>query len=806
MSYSRPLYLTSPQMYGDDIKEVQTKLSQLGFFNGEIDGYFGNITKQAVLAFQQDAGLTADGSCGPATWSRLFRALFYTTPTITGTDVKIAQERLRSLNYYTDSIDGSFGPNCDLAVRAYQSSVGLSCDGSIGPATWNSLFNSNTVNGAISEYTRPLFLTNPIITGNDVTQVQKKLKDLGYYNDSIDGSFGPNTEIAVKSYQSVMNLEIDGSVGPATWNSLFNSNTVNGATSEYTRPLFYTTPVITGNDVAKVQQRLKQLGYYTDLVDGSFGPYTEIAVILFQSSNNLTPDGSVGPLTWNSLFSSSNVIGIGNSLLTGKKIFIDAGHGGNDCGATGKNTAGSLYLEKDFTLTISLEQKRIFESLGYQVMLSRSSDNSVSLESRVNLANSWGADLFISNHINAGGGSGIEAWASIGNSVGQSYASSIVNNVSLNTPLYSRGVKTKTLSDGRDYFCVIRETTMTAILIEYGFIDNTTDLSFLSSIENQNTLARLTVDALTSNISASTSGYTRPLYLTSPQMYGNDVKNVQVRLTNLGYDPGSIDGYFGQNTYNAIFSFQGRNGLTQDGSCGPTTWDKLFSSSAIGNTTSGSIVDTGNNDDTDSSIFISNLKTYSTGITFYLNTGEVGSSSVSNLELKVFTPAGTVYSKVFTSPTQDTLTIPLNYYSQVKVTATKKTAGRIVRAEEKSIDFKLTSTVTNSITYTESDLIIAKNNAALNEIIGFGLGVIGPFGIIYCAGRLLEKVGSIYFAKNPTYINVMDLAYVVPGAKMTQTFIPKSNGDVDIYCTYIDENGYTKFNNQYSTTIYFPKW
>ena len=526
MSYSRPLYLTSPQMYGDDIKEVQTKLSQLNFFNGEIDGYFGNITKQAVLAFQKDAGLTADGSCGPATWSRLFRALFYTTPTITGTDVKIAQERLRSLNYYTDSIDGSFGPNCDLAVRAYQSSVGLSCDGSIGPNTWNSLFNSNTVNGATSEYTRPLFYTTPVITGNDVAQVQKKLKDLGYYNDSVDGSFGPNTELAVKSYQSVMNLEVDGSVGPATWNSLFNSNTVNGATSEYTRPLFYTTPIITGNDVAKVQQRLKQLGYYNDSVDGSFGPNTELAVTLFQSANNLTPDGSCGPATWNKLFSSSNVIGIGNTLLNGKKIFIDAGHGGSDSGAAGRNTAGTLFLEKDFALTISLEQKRLFESLGYQVMLSRSSDVYVSLETRVNLANSWGADLFISNHINAGGGTGIEVWASVGNSVGQSYASSIVNNISSKTQLHSRGVKTKTLSDGRDYFYVIRETTMTAILIEYGFIDNIQDLSFLQSIENQETLANLTVNALASNVSGTTSTQNDSLLSLLDELYSTAVSYV----------------------------------------------------------------------------------------------------------------------------------------------------------------------------------------------------------------------------------------------------------------------------------------
>lgn len=72
MKYTRPLYLKSPQMYGDDVKAVQQKLNSKGFNCGSPNGYFGPNTKKAVQAFQKKNGLTADGSCGPATWQKLF--------------------------------------------------------------------------------------------------------------------------------------------------------------------------------------------------------------------------------------------------------------------------------------------------------------------------------------------------------------------------------------------------------------------------------------------------------------------------------------------------------------------------------------------------------------------------------------------------------------------------------------------------------------------------------------------------------------------------------------------------------------
>lgn len=89
------------------------------------------------------------------------------------------------------------------------------------------------------------------------------------------------------------------------------------------------------------------------------------------------------------------------------KIFIDPGHGGTDSGA-----AANGLLEKNITLQIALflRDMLISEYDGVSVRLSRSIDQSVTLSQRTNAANSWGADYFVSIHINAGGGTGFESY------------------------------------------------------------------------------------------------------------------------------------------------------------------------------------------------------------------------------------------------------------------------------------------------------------------------------------------------------------------------------------------------------------
>src|SRR5690625_6971829 len=84
------------------------------------------------------------------------------------------------------------------------------------------------------------------------------------------------------------------------------------------------------------------------------------------------------------------------------KIYIDAGHGGNDPGASGNGLR-----EKDLTLTIAKKVQALLKDYA-TVRMSRTTDKTLSLTQRTNDANSWGADYFLSIHINAGGGTGYE--------------------------------------------------------------------------------------------------------------------------------------------------------------------------------------------------------------------------------------------------------------------------------------------------------------------------------------------------------------------------------------------------------------
>lgn len=161
-----------------------------------------------------------------------------------------------------------------------------------------------------------------------------------------------------------------------------------------------------------------------------------------------------------------------------KKVYIDAGHGGKDAGAVGNGLK-----EKDLTLKISLRLadylKNNYENV--EVKLSRTGDTYPSLSQRAHEANVWGADLFVSEHINAGGGTGIETLIhkglSLTSTTGQK-ATLFNNHViqSLNNKKYNirnRGVKNER------NIAVLRETKMTAILPETLFIDNKNDANLL---------------------------------------------------------------------------------------------------------------------------------------------------------------------------------------------------------------------------------------------------------------------------------------------------------------------------------------
>jgi N-acetylmuramoyl-L-alanine amidase len=159
-----------------------------------------------------------------------------------------------------------------------------------------------------------------------------------------------------------------------------------------------------------------------------------------------------------------------------KKIYLDAGHGGADAGAVGAN---GLY-EKNLVLKI---QQYLISYLNstysdFTIKTTRTTDTFLSLSQRASQANSWGADAFMSIHVNAGGGTGYEDYVYRSASNASKTFQSIVHGqvqptlLSYNHP--NRGRKSAN-------YAVLRLTNMPAVLTEIAFIDNSTDAALLQN-------------------------------------------------------------------------------------------------------------------------------------------------------------------------------------------------------------------------------------------------------------------------------------------------------------------------------------
>lgn len=119
--------------------------------------------------------------------------------------------------------------------------------------------------------------------GEDVKEVQEKLRSWGYYKGAVDGIYKTQTYEAVKLFQRKNGLRVDGVVGGETKKALGISS--RKVASKYNKT------------VEIAQRKLKQWGYYNGSVDGIYGRNTYFAVIKFQRRNGLKVDGYIGPET-----------------------------------------------------------------------------------------------------------------------------------------------------------------------------------------------------------------------------------------------------------------------------------------------------------------------------------------------------------------------------------------------------------------------------------------------------------------------------------------------------------------------------
>ena len=277
-------YASYPTIYrgkygvAEYVSKLQTKLNELGYNVGPVDGYFGDQTYLQVIKYQRDQKLVIDGYVGPVTWAALFRsegngsgagetdAKAETPAQQTTVDissypylvafgsgnadyVKLLQEQLNKLGYNVGPADGYFGNQTMAQVQEFQKAKGLYVDGEVGQKTWKALYADGTASSAAPAATTPT-TTTPAQTTETPAQtqpaqttsvdttsypylvrgsgnaeyvkiLQEQLNKLGYSVGPADGFFGAQTEAQVRAFQKAKGLYEDGEVGPVTWRTLF---------------------------------------------------------------------------------------------------------------------------------------------------------------------------------------------------------------------------------------------------------------------------------------------------------------------------------------------------------------------------------------------------------------------------------------------------------------------------------------------------------------------------------------------------------------------------------------------------------
>jgi hypothetical protein len=129
------------------------------------------------------------------------------------------QVALRARGLYTGTVDGVRGPVTDGAVRSFQARAGIAVDGIVGPQT----------RGRRGWRGRPALGRRVLRLGRrgwDVAALQFLLHERGFEPGGFDGGFGPNTQNAVRRFQSAAHLPVDGVAGPATLNALRGTQVV----------------------------------------------------------------------------------------------------------------------------------------------------------------------------------------------------------------------------------------------------------------------------------------------------------------------------------------------------------------------------------------------------------------------------------------------------------------------------------------------------------------------------------------------------------------------------------------------------
>lgn len=345
--------------------------------------------------------------------------------------------------------------------------------------------------------------------GGAVTEIRAALSALGLVDSPDDDLttgkhfaldvFDEDLDQAVRAFQQHRGLLVDGVVGEATARALREASYRLGARTlahQFGAPMY-------GDDVATLQARLQDLGFYTNLVDGHFGLQTHNSLMSYQREYGLYPDGICGPETLRSLyFLGSRVTGgsphaireeelvrRSGPRLSGKRVIIDPGRGADDHGLIINGPSGPI-SEADILWDLASRLEGRMTAIGMETFLSRPVARSPIDAERANTANTVGADLMISLRCATLPGSPANGVASFyfGNAHGS--VSTIGRNLA---DFIQREVVARTgLRDCRTHgrtWDLLRLTRMPTVQVDVGYISSPHDRDRLASPEIRDSIA-----------------------------------------------------------------------------------------------------------------------------------------------------------------------------------------------------------------------------------------------------------------------------------------------------------------------------
>ncbi|MDM9385487.1 peptidoglycan-binding protein [Chlorogloeopsis sp. ULAP01] len=225
-------------------------------------------------------------------------------------EVSNLQRCLQSLGYFQGPINGNFGVLTEEAVKKFQRANNIGTTGIVGAQTQQALQYVCQNGQSRQSYTfsntsdRFSYNLSEGDAGPEVSELQRKLQQLGYFKGNPTGYFGTTTTNAVILFQQHNQLPPSGIADPQTLAQI--SRAMGSPNSACSINSGYICLGEKSSRVSTVQQRLRQLGFFTEEITGYYGATTRNAVAQFQRDAGMYPTGNVDFSTWQRLGLGSN--------------------------------------------------------------------------------------------------------------------------------------------------------------------------------------------------------------------------------------------------------------------------------------------------------------------------------------------------------------------------------------------------------------------------------------------------------------------------------------------------------------------